>query len=204
MPWAPFRTQGLERSQVPFEHVEIHVPAGLDHPAYEGPQNVRSLHRRAIGLELDACVEIPSDHQDGLPGIEHGALRRPEEVGAIEDDPQAVGALDAPAGFAGFQKGCIAHGSPELGVKGPPRSRSGRCVTLDGIGMRDVMKVRFGEARLPIRHLAEVGSGPEAATPLRSGTQFRPSVGIPNLFRSAREPLPPRSGPNTASRIGPA
>jgi hypothetical protein len=91
--------QGLHCAHVPAQQVDLEPRTSLGEPEHE----VAELHR-IVAAEPDPRVEIPADQHDAALGRQHGAARRLEIVGGIDDHRGPGGALDAPAIHARFQR----------------------------------------------------------------------------------------------------
>jgi hypothetical protein len=90
----------LQGAEIPAQDVDLQIGPVLHHPAQEAPQPVRHVGIAVGPVELDAGVEVPSDHEQAMGRLLGSRPHRGEILGGIDDHREAICAGDAPAGLA--------------------------------------------------------------------------------------------------------
>ena len=93
-----------QHAEVPLEDADLQ-PRVLLHRLFEhGAEPVVLRPAAAERVEPDPRVEIPADEQHSPLGMQHGTLQGGEVAGRVDEDREAGGPLDPPAGLAGDQQ----------------------------------------------------------------------------------------------------
>ena len=92
----------LEYTEAPFQDPDFKCRSIAHQPRKEAPQArrifvlVAALPPAATFGEMDTSVEVPSDQEDSVPGLQHRSLHCGEIIGRIDDDGSPLDLLITP------------------------------------------------------------------------------------------------------------
>ena len=168
----PFALHRVEHREIPREHVAAQPSARRDDGVQEIVELLRKPVVRALRHETRPAVDVPADDEDGATRAGKRIANRPEIILAVDQERDALGALDPPATAARLQQRRAAWGS---GTGPVTRQRQGRFEVHVGLFKQGAIRRLWALARWAsvglLRHRPPV-TGWRAAAP--HGRQAEP------------------------------